>query len=381
MMADSGNDEHPVYTLPDKATFIRIVIQWAGQVAILPVCAINQSSDSRSSMRLIIPMAGRGTRVRPHSHVTPKPLLPVCGKSMVERIVETFAAVLPRPLTEGVFVLGPDFGQDVRDQLTEICERFDMTARFAVQDKALGTAHAVACAGDALEGEGIVVFADTLFFMEPGVDLDDADVVAWVKHVEDPSRFGVAVREGERIVEFVEKPQELISNEALIGIYYVRELERLRWAIDYLFDADLRGHGGEYQLTDAFDRMLKQDAVFKTAGVTEWLDCGTIPALTSTTRVILDHEKHDVQADRAEGSVIIPPVYLGPDAVVENSVVGPHVSIEGGARVSGSVLSRSIVFGGARVVGSALDESLVGAHAEINGASGRLNVGDHSTVG
>lgn len=300
---------------------------------------------------------------------------------MVERIVETFAAVLPRPLTEGVFVLGPDFGQEVRDQLTEICSRFDMEARFAVQDRALGTAHAVACAEDALGGEGIVVFADTLFFMEPGVDFEDADVVAWVKHVEDPSRFGVAVREGDRIVEFVEKPKELISNEALIGIYYVRRLEDLRGAIDYLFETELKGHGGEYQLTDAFDRMLKQDAVFKTAGVTEWLDCGTIPALTSTTRVILEHEDHDVEAGRAEGSVVIPPVYLGPGAVLENSVVGPHVSIEAGARVRNSVVARSIVFAGAHVDGCALDESLVGAHAEIRGASGRLNVGDHSTVG
>lgn len=332
-------------------------------------------------MRLIIPMAGRGTRVRPHSHVTPKPLLPVCGKSMVERIVETFAAVLPRPLTEGVFVLGPDFGQEIRDQLTDICSRFDMSARFAVQDKALGTAHAVACAEDALEGEGIVVFADTLFFMEPGVNLEDADVVAWVKHVEDPSRFGVAVREGERIVEFVEKPKELISNEALIGIYYVRRLEDLRTAIEYLFEQEMTGHGGEYQLTDAFDRMLKEDAVFKTAGVTEWLDCGTIPALTSTTRVILDHEQHDVDAGRADGSVIIPPVYLGPDAVIENSVVGPHVSIEAGARIEHSVVTRSIVFAEARVSGSALEESLVGSHAEVSGVTGRLNVGDHSTVG
>jgi glucose-1-phosphate thymidylyltransferase len=331
-------------------------------------------------MRLIIPMAGRGTRVRPHSHVTPKPLLPVCGKSMVERIVETFAAVLPRPLTEGVFVLGPDFGQDVRDQLEEICGRFGMNARFAVQDRALGTAHAVACAGDALEGEGIVVFADTLFFMDPGVDLDDADVVAWVKHVEDPSRFGVAVREGDRIIEFVEKPKELISNEALIGIYYVRRLQDLRKAIDYLFKNELTGHGDEYQLTDAFDRLLKQDAVFKTAGVTEWLDCGTIPALTSTTRVILDHEKHDVEVGRAGSCVIHPPVYLGPGAVIENSVVGPHVSVEAGARISGSVVSRTIVFGSARVRNSALDESIVGAHADVNRTSGRLNIGDHSTV-
>ncbi|HET6569061.1 MAG TPA: sugar phosphate nucleotidyltransferase [Rhodothermales bacterium] len=139
-------------------------------------------------MKLIIPMAGRGTRVRPHSHVTPKPLLNVKGKSMVERIIDTFVAVLPRGLDEAVFILGPDFGEDVRRQLTDICEKNNIQSHFRVQDKAQGTAHAVICADDRLEGEGIVVFADTLFGMEPGVNLEDADVIAWVKHVDDPSR-------------------------------------------------------------------------------------------------------------------------------------------------------------------------------------------------
>ena len=148
-------------------------------------------------MKLIVPMAGRGTRVRPHSHVTPKPLLSVKGRSIVERIVDTFARVLPEVPDEGVFVLGPDFGQEIRDQLTQICEARDMTANFAVQRQAEGTAHAVGCAGDHLEGDGIVVFADTLFEINEDVDLGDSDVVVWVKEVDDPSRFGVAVRDGE----------------------------------------------------------------------------------------------------------------------------------------------------------------------------------------
>ena len=196
-------------------------------------------------MKLIIPMAGRGTRVRPHSHVTPKPLLPICGKSMVERIIDTFTKVLPRPMTDGVFVLGPDFGETVSDDLSAICERHGMNAHFRVQDEAMGTAHAVACAGDHLEGEGIVVFADTLFYMEPGIDLSESDVVVWVKEVEDPSRFGVAVRKDGRIVALVEKPQTLISNEALIGIYYVRDLSLLKNAIDYLIENKVTGHGKE----------------------------------------------------------------------------------------------------------------------------------------
>lgn len=332
-------------------------------------------------MKLIIPMAGRGTRVRPHSHVTPKPLLPVRGKSMVERIVDTFNTVLPRGLDEGVFILAPDFGEDVRTELRAICERHGMSAHFAVQDPPLGTAHAVDCAQGHLTGEGIVVFADTLFYMEPGVDLSDSDVVAWVKEVDDPSRFGVAVREGDRIVALVEKPQTLISKETLIGIYYVRDLARLAEAIGRLFETGRRGPGGEYFLTDAFDVMLKEGAVFRTTSVTDWLDCGTIPALQETTGIVLEREDDGPGGGTAEDSVMLPPVYVGPGARIVRSVVGPYVSIEAGAVVEDSVVCRSIVFADARVVSSTLEDSLVGRNAQVEGYTGSLNVGDHSIVG
>src|SRR5690606_8685210 len=207
-------------------------------------------------MKLIVPMAGRGTRLRPHTHVTPKPLLPVVGRSMVERIVETFIGALPKKLDEAVFVLGPDFGDEVRRQLSAICERHGLRADFAVQAQALGTAHAVLQAGDALDGECVIVFADTLFAMDE-TSARVADAVVWVKRVAAPRRFGVVVKEGERISAFVEKPQEPISNEAIIGIYYVRDGATLRHEIDYLIEHGVKGAGGEYQLTDALDRMLK----------------------------------------------------------------------------------------------------------------------------
>ncbi len=331
-------------------------------------------------MKLIIPMAGRGTRVRPHSHVTPKPLLPVKGKSMVERIVDTFNRVLPRALDEGVFVLGPDFGEDIRAQLRDICRRHQMQAHFTVQPVAEGTAHAVYCAGDHLKGEGIVVFADTLFEMEPGVDLEGADVVMWVKTVEDPRRFGVAVREGERVVALVEKPAEPISHEALIGIYYVRELAVLRRYIQQLIEEDVRGHGGEFQLTDAFDRMLKDGLVFKTATVSAWLDCGTIEALMDTTRYLLHKERDTLRLGTVENSVIHEPVYVGPGARVVDAVVGPNVSIEAGAEVRRSVVRDSILFAHARVEGAVLADALIGQYAEVRGHPQRLNIGDHSTV-
>lgn len=331
-------------------------------------------------MKLIVPMAGRGTRVRPHSHVTPKPLLSVRGKSVVERIVELFARVLPEAPDEGVFVLGPDFGAEIREQLTAICDRHGMKAHFVVQKKAEGTAHAVAQADGHLRGDGIVVFADTLFDMEEGVELEDADVIAWVKEVEDPRRFGIAVRDGERVTQLIEKPSDPVSNEALIGIYYVKELADLHRHIKALIEDDQRGKGGEFQLTDAFDRMLQDGSVFKTATATEWLDCGTIPALLDTTKRILDKENAQ-HGGEIDGSIIHEPVYIGPDAKISDSVIGPYASIEAGAEVRDAVVKESILFSGARVENSVLTDSLVGQHAEVRRVAGTVNIGDHSELG
>ncbi|MFP4228569.1 MAG: sugar phosphate nucleotidyltransferase [Salinivenus sp.] len=332
-------------------------------------------------MKLIVPMAGRGTRVRPHSHVTPKPLLSVKGRTIVERIVDTFARVLPEVPDEGVFVLGPDFGQEIRDQLTEICEARGMTANFSVQHEALGTAHAVGCAEDHLQGNGVVVFADTLFHIADDVTIDaHADVVAFVREVEDPRRFGVAVRDGEQVTKLIEKPDDPVSNEALIGIYYVRELADLHAEINDLIEHDEKGKGGEYQLTDAFDRMLQDDQVFTTAGVDAWMDCGTIPALLETTGRILDRESDSLRQGTVEDSVIHEPVYVGPGATIQNSVVGPHVSVEAGATITNTVVRDSIVFQEATVQDAVLAKSVVGRHAAVKQMKQSLNVGDHSQM-
>ncbi|WP_412068287.1 sugar phosphate nucleotidyltransferase [Rubrivirga sp. IMCC43871] len=330
-------------------------------------------------MKLIVPMAGRGTRLRPHTHVTPKPLLPVVGRTMVERIVETFATAIG-DFEEAVFILGPDFGDDVREQLTEICGRFGIAASFGVQDRALGTAHAIAQAGDKLDGECVLVFADTLFTMDAAPDLD-ADAVVWVMEVEDPSRFGVVVKDGARITDFVEKPDTPISNEAIVGIYYVKEGQRLGAEIQYLMDNNVTGKGDEFQLTDALDRMLKDGATFKTAKVTEWLDCGTIPAIKDTSKIVLGHDGESRTEGTVENSRIIEPVFIGPGAVVKDSVIGPFAAVHGGATITESAVRNTIVFGDATIEGSALDGSMVGHSADVRGFAGTLNIGDHATVG
>jgi len=330
-------------------------------------------------MRLIIPMAGRGTRLRPHTHVTPKPLLPVAGKMIVERIIETFHKTLDRTIDEIVFVLG-DFGDEVKRELTEMSERQGATARFYTQDVAKGTAHAVQCASDSLEGEVIIVFADTLFDTDTKVTVGDADSVIWLKEVEDPSRFGVAVHEGDTITDFVEKPSEPISNLAIIGVYYFKEGEALKKEIQYLLDNNVTGHGEEYQLTDALDRLLKDGKRFKKATVDEWLDCGTLPAWVETSHHIIEKEQQEIDKSKFPGCTFKEPVYIGKNVTIKDSILGPNVTVNDGATIAGCTLSDTIVLDNATVKNSQLKNSTVGEHAKVKGINGTVHAGNHSVV-
>ena len=330
-------------------------------------------------MKLIIPMAGRGTRLRPHTHTTPKPLLPVAGTMIVERIVETFARTLDRTIDEIVFILG-DFGDDVKKQLTAMSERHDAKAHFARQNEALGTAHAVQCAEAYLEGEVIIVFADTIFDTSETVSVEDADSVIWLKEVEDPSRFGVAVMEGDEITEFVEKPSEPISNKAIIGVYYFKEGRELKEEIQYLLDNQITGHGDEYQLTDALDRLLQKGNTFKSATVEEWLDCGTLPAWLDTSGVIVEKEFDEVDDSRFENTKIVPPVYIGENVTLKNCVVGPYASIDDNSVLTDTVVEHSIVLEHAHVANSNLKRATIGNHVEAHKLNGAVHLGDHSKV-
>ncbi|MEX2397618.1 MAG: sugar phosphate nucleotidyltransferase, partial [Balneolales bacterium] len=240
-------------------------------------------------------------------------------------------------------------------------------------------AHAVYCAADSLDGEVIIVFADTLFDTHEKVSVEGADSVIWLKHVEDPSRFGVAVEEEGRITGFVEKPEELISNLAIIGVYYFKEGREIKKEIEYLLENRVVGHGDEYQLTDAIDRMLKDGKVFKPATVDEWLDCGTIPAWLDTSKVIINKENGKPDKEY-KNSTIIPPVYFGDDVSIEDSEVGPNVSLGAGATISGSKINDAIIMDEAKVTESRLSNSTVGIRASVTNTRGEVHVGDDSQV-
>jgi glucose-1-phosphate thymidylyltransferase len=326
-------------------------------------------------------MAGRGTRVRPHSHTVPKPLLPVAGKMIVERIVETFARTLDRNIDEIVFILGPDFGQEIKDALKAMSDRQDARATFRVQETAEGTAHAVYCAEEDLDGECIIVFADTIFDMEGSVSIEDADSVVWLKEVDDPSRFGVAVEKDGKITDFVEKPDEPISNLAIIGVYYFKDGAELKKEIEYLLDNDIRGKGNEFQLTDALDRLLKNDKVFKKATVDQWLDCGTLPAWLETSGIITEKEYEEVDKDRFPDTKIIPPVYIGDDVELENCIVGPKASIAEGTILKKCTVKNSLIQEHARLEDCNIKNSTLGRHVELKNVDQEVHLGDHSKIG
>ena len=332
-------------------------------------------------MKLIIPMAGRGTRVRPHSHTVPKPLLPVAGKMIVERIVETFARTLDRNIDEIVFILGPDFEKEIKETLTAMSKRHDAEATFRVQHKAEGTAHAVYCADQDLSGECIIVFADTIFDMEGSVSIDEADSIVWLKEVEDPSRFGVAVERDGKITDFVEKPKDPISNLAIIGVYYFKEAEKLKTEIEYLLEHDVRGKGDEFQLTDALDRLLKNNNVFKKATVDEWMDCGTLPAWRETSGKIVEKEYEGVENKQFDHTEITPPVYIGDDVTLKDCAVGPYASIAAGATLTNSTVKNSLIQEQAQLENCDIVDSTIGRHTELKDVKQEVHLGDHSKVG
>ncbi|MBE0640756.1 MAG: nucleotidyltransferase family protein, partial [Bacteroidales bacterium] len=241
-------------------------------------------------MKIVIPMAGIGKRMRPHTLTVPKPLIPLAGKPIVQRLVESIMHSLPSPAEEIAFVVG-EIGSEVEQELLRIAERSGARGRIYHQKQALGTAHAIDCAAPSLEGPVVVAFADTLFRTEFQLN-EEGEAVIWTKQVDDPSSFGVVVTDDEGLITaFVEKPRELISDKAIIGIYYFRDGAALRVRLRSLIERD-KHRQGEFQLTDILQEMLEDGVKFSTAPVEEWLDCGNKDATVQTHQRILESEKN-----------------------------------------------------------------------------------------
>jgi glucose-1-phosphate thymidylyltransferase len=326
-------------------------------------------------MKLVIPMAGFGTRMRPHTWTRPKPLLPVAGRPMLDHILERFRDL---PIDAYVFIVGW-LGEQVEDYVQE---HYDIPAHFVEQEEMLGQAHALWLAREHLEGPLFTLFVDTLFddVDFSGLDAEGLDGVIFTKEVPDPRRFGVVeTDDAGYATRLIEKPDTKENKNVLMGMYYFRDGARLAQACETLMDRHIQTKG-EYYLSDAVTLMIEDDARFGTREVGIWLDAGVPETTLETHRYLLDHGEDNSPDALRPGVAVNPPVYVHPEAVIERSVIGPYVSVGKGAHVSDSVLRDTIVDAEAEVEAALLDHSIVGRWVHLSGAFRQLNVGDSSEV-
>lgn len=332
-------------------------------------------------MKIIVPMAGRGSRLRPHTLTTPKPLVKIAGKPIVHRLVEDLAAMSDETLEEIAFVIG-DFGEVVEKELVQIAESLGAKGTIYYQDEPLGTAHAINCAADSMDGNIIVAFADTLFKADFTIDKFE-DGIIYTQKVEDPSAFGVVKLNSEGVItDFIEKPTEFVSDQAIIGIYYFKEGEKLRTELQYLIDNNIM-NDGEYQLTGALENMKAKGARLKPGTVIEWLDCGNKDAIVNTNQRYLTYiQEQELVHDSAQldNVVLVSPVYVGENAKISNAVVGPYVSIGENTIIENSVVQNSIVQEDSDIRRVNIENSVVGNHVVYQGRSKDLSIGDFTSV-
>lgn len=326
-------------------------------------------------------MAGMGKRMRPHTLKVPKPLIPVAGKPIVRRLVEDIAAVCEEKIDEIAFIIGPTFGAEVEKMLIQVAESLGAKGTICYQTEALGTAHAIMCAEHALEGPTIIAFADTLFRADFKLD-GDADGIIWVQQIEDPSAFGVIkMDENNVITDFVEKPTEFVSDLAIIGIYYVKNGAALKAELKYLIDNNIK-EKGEFQLTNALEALKQKGTKFVPGQVQEWLDCGNYKATVYTNQRVLEFIKNEpiVSASlKSTNSVIVEPCMIGEGVVIENSVVGPHVTLSAGCTVKNSVIKNSIVYENTTIENEVITDSMIGEDVQLLGKAREISIGSYST--
>lgn len=337
-------------------------------------------------MRIIVPMAGIGSRLRPHTLTIPKPLTVIAGKPIVQRLVEDIVSVVNQDIEEIAFIIGPaskGFPSNTEKQLLLIAKELGAKGSVYIQEEALGTAHAIYCAKNSLSGPCVVAFADTLFKADFTLDAE-ADGAIWVKKVEEPSAFGVVKLDDGFITDFVEKPKEFISDLAIIGIYYFKNGDQLSKEIKYLIDNDIRP-SGEFQLTEVLETLKKEGAKFIPGKVDVWMDCGKKDPTVDTNKQVLEFEYtkgNNLVSESVvlENSEIIQPCFVGENVVLKNTKIGPYVSIGQNSIVENSEITNSLIQTNVDISNAKLDKAMIGNHAKYNGNYTSVSIGDYTEL-
>ncbi len=320
-------------------------------------------------MKAVIPAAGIGTRLRPHTLNKPKALLPVAGKPILAHIMDD----LTEAGIDGFVLIVGYHGDEVRQWFTR--ERPDLDITFVEQTERLGLGHAIWTAREALGDDAFFcILGDTILKADYSSLLASSNSMIAVREVEDPRRFGVVEMDGDSVKRFVEKPDNPPSNLAIVGAYLFRDGGALWRSLDKIVTEDIRTRG-EYQLTDALQMMVEEGIPFNTVEVTDWYDCGKKETWLQTNRILLERN-----GEQGNGEGIVNPCSIAPDAVVTGSTIGPNVSVGPGTVIENCQISDSVIGSGSRLVQCRLDRSLVGDECLLTGVSGVINVGDFSEI-
>ena len=337
-------------------------------------------------MKIIVPMAGRGSRLRPHSLTVPKPLIPVAGKPIVHRLVSDIAGVLNEKIEEIAFILGDPafFGDDVIEHLQTLSAELGAKCSIYRQLEPKGTGHAIMCAEPSLSGPAVIAYADTL--IRADFDLDkEADSVIWTKRVDNPSAYGVVnLNDKNEIIELVEKPETFVSDQAVIGIYYFKDVAVLKKELQYVLDHNII-NGGEYQINDGIKRMMANGKIFKTGTVSEWMDCGNKDVTIETNQRMLgflaaDGEQLIAKSAKLENANIIEPCFIGENVVLKNTTVGPYVSIGKNTVIENSTVKNSLIQTNTKIMNANLDNAMIGNHVHYNANFESISIGDYSVL-
>jgi len=329
-------------------------------------------------------MAGRGSRLRPHTLTVPKPLIPIAGKPIVHRLVEDIAKVLNQKIEEVAFIIHESFGKEVENDLIAIAEKMGSKGTIYYQNEALGTGHAIMCAKDSLSGPAVIAYADTLIRADFDLDVS-ADSVIWVKQVDKPEAFGVInLNDANEIIELVEKPKDFVSDLAVIGIYYFKDVAVLKNELQLVIDNNII-HGGEYQINDGIKQMMAKGMKFVPGQVDEWMDCGNKDVTVETNGRMLgflqaEGEKLVAKNVVLENAQIIPPCYVGQNVVIKNATVGPNVSLGDGCLVENTHVQDSLIQNHSTIRNAKLKDSMMGSHATFDGNFTSISIGDYSNL-
>ncbi len=335
-------------------------------------------------MKIFIPMAGKGTRLRPFTLTCPKPLLKIIDKPIVEHLIDQISSNLSSPIEEIIYILGDEayFNSDVIASLSLIADKYNAKTKVYRQLDQLGTGHAIMCAEESLEGPSIIAYADTMIQGKISIS-PDVDGIIWVKKVEDPSSYGVVnLNEDGSIIELAEKPKKFISDLAVVGIYYFKDISLIRDHLKIHLQDTLE-IGKEYLLNYGIEKMIDNKFIFKSQEIDVWMDCGTPKLLIESAKKIMKSNKSlnsEINLVKYKNTEIIPPVFLGKNVKVIGSKLGPYVSIGDNVNIINSKVESCIIYNDAKVSNADIKNSILGLNSSYDGSHNEVFLGDYSQI-